>query len=65
MVNYLCDNHDIHRLYANRDARNLASKRICEKFNMRQEAHFIQDFWNKGEWTDSLIFAMLYDEHHA
>lgn len=64
MVNYLFDNHDIHRLYANMDARNFASKKICEKLNMRQEAHFIQDFWNKGEWTDSLIFGLLRDEYH-
>lgn len=26
---------------------------------MRQEAHHLQDYWSKGEWTDTLIFALL------
>lgn len=29
---------------------------------MRREAHFIQDFWSKGEWTDSYIYAILASE---
>lgn len=29
---------------------------------MRKEAHFIRDYWSKGEWTDSLIYAMLASE---
>ncbi len=34
-------------------------KRLCERIGMRKEAHFIQDFWNKGEWTDSIVYGML------
>jgi RimJ/RimL family protein N-acetyltransferase len=26
---------------------------------MRREAHFIKDFYSKGEWTDSFIYGML------
>lgn len=32
---------------------------LCERIDMRKEAHFIQDFWNKGEWTDSIVYGML------
>lgn len=49
----------VHRIQANLDARNKASQRLCERIGMRKEAHFIQDFWNKGEWTDSIVYGML------
>ena len=29
---------------------------------MRIEGNFIEDYWNKGEWTNSLIFGMLYSD---
>ncbi len=41
------------------DARNLVSAKLCEKIGMRREAHFIKDFYSKGEWTDSFIYGML------
>lgn len=49
----------IHRIQANMDARNLASAKLCERIGMRREAHFTQDYWSKGEWTDSYVYAML------
>ncbi|PFD86502.1 GNAT family N-acetyltransferase [Bacillus thuringiensis] len=50
---------NVHRIQANLDARNTASQKLCERIGMRKEAHFIQDFWNKGEWTDSIVYGML------
>ncbi|MET3511068.1 RimJ/RimL family protein N-acetyltransferase [Plantibacter flavus] len=26
---------------------------------MRREAHLRQDWWNKGEWTDTVVFGLL------
>ena len=52
----------VHRIQANLDARNTASARVCEHIGMRREAHFIQDYWNKGEWTDSFIYGMLKED---
>ncbi|MEN2465495.1 GNAT family N-acetyltransferase [Ornithinibacillus sp. JPR2-1] len=49
----------VHRIQANTDARNEASQGLCERIGMRKEAHFIQDFWSKGEWTDSIVYGML------
>lgn len=49
----------MHRIQANLDARNTASAKLCENLGMRREAHFIKDYWNKGEWTDSFIYGML------
>ncbi len=50
---------NVHRIQANLDARNTASQKLCERIGMRKEAHFIQDFWNKDEWTDSIVYGML------
>lgn len=54
---------DVHRVVAQMDARNTSSARLATRVGMRQEAHHRQDFWSKGEWTDSLVFAMLAGEH--
>ena len=54
---------DVHRVVAQMDARNTSSARLATRVGMRQEAHHRQDFWTKGEWTDSLVFAVLAGEH--
>ena len=59
VVEYLFKNVKIHRIQANLDSRNLSSAKLCERIGMRKEAHFIKDYWNKGEWTDSYIYGML------
>lgn len=52
----------VHRVQAVMDARNTASARLCEKLGLRKEAYFKQDFWNKGEWTDSFVYGMLIED---
>ncbi|HDR7354731.1 GNAT family N-acetyltransferase [Bacillus wiedmannii] len=59
LVFKLFNEFHVHRIQANLDARNTASKKLCERIGMRKEAHFIQDFWNKNEWTDSFVYGML------
>lgn len=53
------EHYRLHRVTAQMDARNAASARLASALGMRQEAHMRQDWWNKGEWTDTLVFAML------
>lgn len=53
------EQHGLHRIVAEMDARNDASARLASSVGMRCEAHHLQDCWSKGEWTDSLIYAML------
>ena len=62
VVRSLFRDYAIHRIQANMDARNLASAKLCERIGMRREAHFIQDYWSKGEWTDSYIYALLEED---
>lgn len=59
---HLFNDFQVHRIQATLDARNTASQQLCERIGMRKEAHFIQDYWNKNEWTDSIVYGMLNGE---
>jgi RimJ/RimL family protein N-acetyltransferase len=52
----------IHRVRARCDARNTASAAVMRRLGMRQEAHLREHEQNKGEWVDTLIYAILEDE---
>jgi len=51
-----------HRVIARTDPRNIASIKVLERLGFRQEAHFISEEFIKGEWADTLIFAVLDSE---
>lgn len=59
------DHYRVHRVVALLDARNPRSAAVCERLGMRRESHKIRDYWSKGEWTDSLEYAVLADEWRA
>ncbi|WP_025786318.1 GNAT family N-acetyltransferase [Sporosarcina sp. D27] len=62
LVNKLFDEFNVHRIQAILDARNTASQKLCERIGMRKEAHFVQNYWNKNEWTDSIVYGMLHSD---
>ncbi|WP_414051399.1 GNAT family N-acetyltransferase [Macrococcus animalis] len=62
MLEYIFNNYEVHRIQAVCDDRNIASKKLCLRVGMRKEAHFIKDYWNKGEWTSSYVFGILKEE---
>jgi RimJ/RimL family protein N-acetyltransferase len=51
-----------HRVVGRCDARNTASASLMERLGMRREAHFRQNEFIKGEWTDQLVYAILATE---
>jgi RimJ/RimL family protein N-acetyltransferase len=53
------------RMCAECDPHNVASARGMEKAGMRREAHFRAVNWAKGEWRDSLLYAILKHEWEA
>jgi RimJ/RimL family protein N-acetyltransferase len=55
----------LHRVYGRTDARNTASAGLMRRLGMRQEAHFLENEWFKGEWGDELVFAILEHEWRA
>ena len=54
--------YGVHRVRAELDARNVRSAALAERLGMRKEGHFQQDFWSKGEWTDTPHYALLASE---
>ena len=53
------DEIGLHRVYADLDPRNDASIALCKRLGMREEAHFVEDLWVKGEWSDTGIYGIL------
>ncbi|ONI79568.1 GNAT family N-acetyltransferase [Actinosynnema sp. ALI-1.44] len=55
----------VHRVIGRLDARNVASGRVLAKLGMRQEAHFHENEYVKGEWVDEVVYAVLAREWKA
>ncbi|MGH3733278.1 MAG: GNAT family N-acetyltransferase [Acidimicrobiales bacterium] len=51
--------YELHRVLGRCDARNAASIRSLEKAGLHQEAHFVENEYVKGEWTDEIVLAVL------
>jgi RimJ/RimL family protein N-acetyltransferase len=49
----------LHRVIGRLESRNAASARVLEKLGMRQEAHFVENEFVKGEWQSELVYAIL------
>jgi len=62
MLDLAFGHYRLHRVKAQLDARNVASSRLCERLGMTREAHLRQDWWSKGEWTDTLVYGLLAEE---
>jgi RimJ/RimL family protein N-acetyltransferase len=56
---------ELHRVRAVLDPRNEPSAALCRRLGMRQEAHFVEDVWLKGEWADTAVYAILAREWAA
>jgi ribosomal-protein-alanine N-acetyltransferase len=53
------DELGLHRIIIDCEPANANSMRVAQKLGMRREAHFVENAWVKGVWTDSVIFALL------
>jgi RimJ/RimL family protein N-acetyltransferase len=53
----------LRRVTAVLDARNVASAALLERLGMRREAHFMSAQRFKGEWVDTLEYAILAAEY--
>jgi RimJ/RimL family protein N-acetyltransferase len=50
--------HNLHRVVGRCDGRNAASIRALEKVGLVREAHFVENEFVKGEWTDEVVVAI-------
>jgi RimJ/RimL family protein N-acetyltransferase len=62
LLNFGFEELKLHRIIATCDPRNIGSARVMQKNGLRKEAHFIQELWQKNEWRDSLLYAILEHE---
>lgn len=60
MITKLFDDHKLHRVYAQADDRNDATRRLLERLGFRCEARLIEADWFRGEWTTLCVFAVLH-----
>ena len=51
-----------HRVFASVDPRNAPSVALLHRVGMREEAHFRESLWFKGEWVDDVVFGILRSE---
>jgi RimJ/RimL family protein N-acetyltransferase len=59
VVTRLFAEHDLHRVYARADDRNLRVHRLLERLGFRCEARLVEADWFKGEWTTLRTYAVL------
>lgn len=62
LLDYLFTVLNKHRVFASVDPRNEASMALLKSVGMRQEAHFRQSLFWKGEWVDDVVFGLLRSE---
>ena len=62
LVSAMIDTGQFRRVIARCDGRNSAPRALLARLGFREEAHFIEDDFFKGEWISTLIFATLRDE---
>jgi RimJ/RimL family protein N-acetyltransferase len=62
LLDYLFNRLNKHRILASVDPRNAASLALLRRVGMRQEAHFRQSLFWKGEWVDDVVFGILCSE---
>ncbi|MFC1996561.1 GNAT family N-acetyltransferase, partial [Chloroflexota bacterium] len=52
----------MHRIIARCHPDNVGSERVMQKNGLRKEAHFVQELWQREQWRDSLLYAILDSE---
>jgi RimJ/RimL family protein N-acetyltransferase len=65
LIDIAFTHYGLRRVRAELDARNDRSAALAERLGMTKEAHLRQDYWSKGEWTDTPHYALLVDEWKA
>ncbi len=55
----------LHRIFATCDPANVASAHVLKKAGMKREGHLREFKCIRGEWKDSLVYAMLEQEWNS
>lgn len=61
-VLFNADGLNTHRVVATIDTRNGGAKNLLESLKFRQEGHYVENTFFKGEWSDEYGYALLQKE---
>lgn len=59
VVTRLFEAHELHRIYAEVDDRNLAVQRLLDRLGFRCEARLVEADWVKDAWSTLRVYAVL------
>lgn len=59
VLEYLFGRLHKHRAFASTDALNGPAAALFRRLGFRQEAHFVESLWFKGQWGSEYLFALL------
>ncbi len=62
MLRYGFDEMRLHRIEAQHEPDNLASGAVMKKCGMKKEGYLRGRLYNKGEYVDTLLYAMILDD---
>lgn len=62
LMDWCFRNLELRRFISVCDARNTGSYKLMERLGMRREAHHLKGRFNKGEWVDDFVYAILKEE---
>lgn len=62
LVDYGFEQLVLHRVWARCDVENVASVKVLEKLGLRREGLLKEDCQIRGDWRDTLVYAVLKDE---
>ncbi len=65
ILSFLFDTKEVLRVVETVDAKNLASINLLKSTGFREEGHFIENIFFKGEWGSEYQYAMLKREWEA
>lgn len=65
LLTYAFERLRLHRVFAVADARNLRAISLLARVGMRREGEFRDAEWFKGEWTSTVLYAVLEGERRA
>jgi len=64
-LNYAFNGLRVRRIIAQCDDRNVAARALLLKSGLRQESECVQDRLQKGEWVNTIGFALLRHEYES
>lgn len=62
VIHHLFSQLNKHRVTLSIDPRNESMVALAERLGFRKEAHHMQSYWLRGEWTDDVVYALLQTE---